>query len=423
MITIDFDNIFNVSANHGISPDEFKNSGQEIPALLRKIENNGNPFYQIVDDEKIVKKIVDYSKSVEGKYEDIILIGIGGQALGARFLKTAFTSFINNSNPKLHVWDNIDPMLISEMSSKINYSKTLFIISSKSGNTPETLAQFFYFKSRVEMHELNVKNHFVFIIGDEEGLLQEIVKKEKYLSFKMPKNLGGRFSILSAAGLLPASLIGIDIKQLIDGAKIMKDKFLSVDSEENLPFKLAVTQYFGFTKGKTQNVLFPYTEKLRGFSDWFVQLLAESTGKLDVHGNNVGITPVPAIGVTDQHSQLQLFIEGPNDKLTIFLKVEYFKENPEIPVLINHEKVNFLKEVSFGKLLHTELKATADTLAENNRPNITISISEISEETVGSLIMLLEGSTAFLGEYLNINAFDQPGVERVKALTREYLNK
>ena len=166
----------------------------------------------------------------------------------------------------------------------------------------------------------------------------------------------------------------------------------------------------------------PYATKLRTFSAWFAQLLAESTGKIDETGNHVGLTPVPALGVTDQHSQLQLFAQGPNDKLVIFMRVKNHGTDLNIPVEIDHEKINFLKNKSFQDLLDAEQRATADTLAEGGRPNMTIEIDQLDEAHLGQLFLLFEGATAFLGEMFHINAFDQPGVERSKVLTREYLS-
>ncbi len=237
---------------------------------------------------------------------------------------------------------------------------------------------------------------------------------------EIPKNVGGRFSVLSPAGLLPAALIEIEIEELLKGAKNMRNKMLSINLNENLPYRLAVIQYLLYKKGKTINVMMPYSQKLFYLSDWYRQLLAESIGK----NLNTGITPVKALGVTDQHSQSQLYNDGPNDKLIIFIETENFSHKVPIPNdYINSEEVEFLKNADFNTLIKVEKQATEKSLTKNDRPNITLKIKSISEESIGEMIMLLEGSVAFLGELFNINAFDQPGVELSKKLTKEILKK
>ncbi len=422
LVQIDFGNIFKISSEHGIVESEFQKSGDLIPDFLAKIKARDQGFYQILDDEKALDEIEDFAQKCEGKYDDIVVLGIGGSALGTITLRDAFSPLFGKTNPHLHVLENIDPDMISEILDPLDLSRTLFLAISKSGGTPETLSQYMFFRKAVEDAELKAQDHFVFITDPQDSLLLEIGKAENISLFFIPSNVGGRFSVLTSVGLLPTALIGIDIRALMEGAKNMRDQFSSENFEKNIPFQLATVQHLCGTKGKTQNVLMPYATKLRTFAGWFAQLLAESTGKINKEGVNVGLTPVPSLGATDQHSQLQLFAEGPNDKLVIFLRVNNFDSDPEIPVILENRKVDFLKGVKFSQLLNTEQKATADALTENNRPNCTIEISEISEEVLGQLFLLFEGATAFLGEYLQIDAFDQPGVERSKILTKEYLS-
>jgi glucose-6-phosphate isomerase len=282
------------------------------------------------------------------------------------------------------------------------------------------MSQYFYFRDKINKKKLDPKKHFVFITDPENGLLREIAKKEKIPSFEVPENVGGRFSVLTPVGLLPAALLGIKIEKMLAGACKMRDQFLSNNPKENLPFQLAKIQYDLAKKGKSINVMIPYSQKLFRLADWYRQLLAESIGKKfnnDGKVVNVGITPVNALGVTDQHSQLQLYNEGPNDKLFIFIEVEKLKPVLKIPSQL------FNKNVTFNQLLQIEKDATASALTKNSRPNFTIKIDEINEENLGALFMLFEGATAFLGEMFNINTFDQPGVELSKKLTKEALIK
>lgn len=232
--------------------------------------------------------------------------------------------------------------------------------------------------------------------------------------------------MLTAVGLLPAKLIGLNVEELLKGAREMRDAFQSESASENLPFQLATIQYLLSKKGKNINVLTPYAQKLIRLADWYRQLLAESIGKkLNNDGEEVftGITPINALGATDQHSQSQLYNEGPNDKLHIFLKANNMGGDVAIPMLYpDEESLQYLKDVTFAKLIHTEMQGTIEALTQNDRPNITIEIEQVNERALGELFLLFEGATAFLGEFFNINAFDQPGVELSKQITKKLLS-
>ncbi len=420
MIKLDIENCHKVGKEDGFTSEDFLSEAKNLKPFLNQIKEKKQGFYDLFQDENFleeVNRIEDFSKSVKGKYEDIVVCGIGGSALGTITLRDCLSPLFGKNNPHLHVLENIDPDMMEEIMDHIHLEKTLFVVISKSGGTPEPISQYFYFKNLLEKSKIDVQDHFVLVTGPT-GFLRSEVDTYGYESFTVPENIGGRFSVLTSVGLLPASLIGLNIRDLLKGAENMAEKFLSEDFEENICFQLAASQILA---GKSNQVLMPYGAKLRTFTAWFAQLLAESTGKINSKGESVGFTPIPAVGVTDQHSQLQLFAEGPNDKLVLFIRVENFSKNPEIPVLVENEKTSFLKGKTFKELLLAEQKGTADSLTEKNRPNLTIKIDKMSEAHLGALFLLFEGSTAFLGEYLNINAFNQPGVERSKILTRENL--
>jgi len=402
MITLDLKN----------SKTTNKKEVKEIPDFLKKIEEKNQGFYKIIDEKKEFEKIETLAKKLKNNFEYFVVLGIGGSALGTICLKNALKP---KNHEKLFVLDNVDPDLIKETESKINIKKTLFIVVSKSGDTLETLSQFFYFHKKIKDQKLDTKKHFIFITDSEKGYLRDLAKKENYETLDVPENIGGRFSVLTAVSLFPAALIDIDIKKIITGAKKIRDGFLSKDKVKNLPFLLAKTQYDFYKKGFKTNILFPYSNSLSSFSDWIRQLVCESTGKkLDNKKRKVftGITIVPAIGATDQHAQSQLFHEGPNDKLIIFFEIEKFKNTIKIP---NKD----LKNITFNELINIEKRSTEKSLQDSHRPTITIKLDKISEETLGELFMLFEGATAFLGEFLNINAFNQPGVEHSKKLTKQ----
>lgn len=403
MIKLEIDNLFQISVNHGLTEEELLKNSDSIESLLKKIHAREQGFCEILDDHQTTAKIEDFARAQSKNFDHFVVLGIGGSALGTICLKNVLGHLF--APEKLFVLDNIDPTIIKEIEDIIDPEKTLFIVVTKSGTTTETLAQYFYFREKAP------KENFVFVTDPKKGLLREIAERENITTFDIPENVGGRFSVLTAAGLLPAALLNIDIKALLYGARRLREKFLNPNFNENLPFQLALIQFLLFKKRKNINVLMPYSQKLTSFSDWYRQLLAESIGKTEY----IGITPVNALGATDQHSQLQLYNDGPNDKFIIFLELNNPK--PEIKI----QNFADYKNLTFGKLLKTEKIGTEQSITKKDRPNITIEIDAVTPETLGELFMLFEGSIAFLGELFNINAFDQPGVELSKELTKKAL--
>ncbi len=391
--------------NHGLSTTEIQSTDHKLPEFLQKIHARQQGFYEILDDKETLTKVENYANTHKNNFDHFIILGIGGSALGPLCIQQTFGHLFQPS--KLQVLDNIDPTMIAEITDAITIEKTLFIVITKSGETPETLSQYHYFRALTDTKNLDPKNHFLFITDPKKGQLRQIAQTENIQTFEIPQNVGGRFSVLTPVGLLPAALLGLNIRALIQGAKTQREKFLSENPQENDAYKLATIQHLLNQKGKNINILMPYAQKLFRFADWYRQLLAESTGK-----ENKGLTPINALGATDQHSQTQLYNEGPNDKLIIFLELEKFAQDIAID-----------EKITFGKLLNIELEATRQAYTKNHRPNLTIKLDSISEENLGALFMLMQGATAFLGEFLSVNAFDQPGVELSKQITKELLAK
>lgn len=406
MLTLNYSNITKISQTHGLSQKEINSKKHLIPSYLKKIHSRDQGFYKVITES--TTEIKKFATANKNRYQHFVVLGIGGSALGTICLQQSLTHLFKPQ--KLHVIDNIDPILIKELEDIIDLKKTLFIVISKSGTTLETLSQYNYFRRKTDLAKLDPKKHFVFITDPKSGTLRKIAGKEKIPCFDVPENIGGRFSVLTAVGLLPAALIGINIDKLLKGARKGKLDFFPTEknlAKKNTCFTLATIQYLLYKKNKNINVLMPYAQKLIRLTDWYSQLLAESIGKK----SNIGITPVRAVGATDQHSQIQLYNDGPNDKLSIFMDVKKPLTDMQIP-----------GSITFHELLQTEKTATAQALTKNNRPNITIEIDSICEETLGELFMFFEGTTAFLGEFFNINAFNQPGVELGKKLTEKMLN-
>lgn len=424
MITLHNENLFKVASEHGLSEGEIQKESALLATYLDQIHDRKQGFYEIIEDEGLLEKVNSFAANAEGKYDHFVVLGIGGSSLGTICLQQSLTHLF--AKPRLYVLDNIDPVIMNEIQDVIQLERTLFIVVTKSGGTAETMSEYMYFRNLCNNADLDPTEHFVFVTDPHNGLLRKIANDEGIISFDVPPNVGGRFSVLTHVGLLPARLIGIKVEELLEGANAMKELFLSDNSEKNLPFKLATIQYLLAKKGKTINVLTPYAQKLIRFADWYRQLLAESIGKkMNNKGEevNVGITPINALGATDQHSQSQLYNEGPNDKLHMFMRVKNMGIETPIPNLYpEEESLSYLKDVTFSKLIHTEMEGTVQSLTQNDRPNITLELDQINEHTLGELFLLFEGATAFLGEFFNINAFDQPGVELSKQITKKLLS-
>ncbi len=428
MIGIDTTHLAKIARTHGLSGKEMRGGSNEILKCLRGFKKRGQEFHIIVDDHAIQKEILSFCRSVKGKYKDVVVLGIGGSALGASCLAQSLSHLYENEllkrkNPRLHVLDNIDPEMIAGIEDVIEYPKTLFIVVTKSGTTAETISQYLYFRKQCERKKLSFQKHFVFVTDPKKGTLRNEAEAKGAKVFDVPKKVEGRFSVFSSVSLLPAALIGIDIEALLRGARKMRDSFMNKNIDRNLPFRLAKIQYLMYEKGKRIHALIPYSARLTRFAEWYRQILAESIGKKKNDDGKIvhtGITPLSAIGVTDQHSQLQLFNEGPNDKFFMFLDVENRGRKVSIPSSASKE-FSYLKGVDFGTLMRTEMRGTVSSLTENERPSITLTLDQVDEENLGALLFLFQGATAFLGELFHVNAFDQPGVELSKQLTRELL--
>lgn len=383
------------------------------------------------NQDNVVKDITEYVRSVKDDFEAFIVLGIGGSALGPLAVQQALNHpFYNELTrekrggfPKLYIADNIDPERLACLFETVDITKCLFNCISKSGSTSETMSQFMIIKELLseKMSKEEVSRHIVCTTDKEKGNLIKIAKEEGYKTFIIPSGVGGRFSELTPVGLLPAAMCGIDIKKMLEGAAYMDEISKETDIYKNPAYMFAVLSYIAMNKGKNVIVMMPYADSLKLISDWFAQMWAESLGKKFDNGKNIinaGQTPVKSLGVTDQHSQVQLYTEGPFDKMIVFVGVEKFKKTITIPKLYDDiPSLGFLGGVTQNKLIHTEQMATEYALLKSGKMNLTITLPEVNEFTLGELLYMFEVATGFAGELLNINAFDQPGVEEGKNAT------
>ena len=387
------------------------------------------------NQNEIVADILATAKLVRRKFENFVVLGIGGSALGPIMAFNALCHLHYNDLPKskrrgprFFVEDNVDPVRMKDLLDIIDVKKTCFNVISKSGATSETMAQYLIISDLLKKAGVSIKENVIFTTDAKKGNLVKISKELGGVkSYVLPDGVGGRFSELSPVGLLPAAVLGIDIKALLKGAAYMDKLCKTADLRKNPALLCATLQYIAMNDGKNIGVLMPYSDNLKYVSDWYAQLWAESLGKnetLDGNPCNVGQTPVKALGVTDQHSQVQLYTEGPDDKVITFLSVDKYQEAMPIPHGCKDiPDVSFLGGHTMEELIQAENKATAHALTMAGRLNYTLHLPEINAFTLGELLFLFELQTAYTGAMFNINTFNQPGVEAGKKATFALLGK
>jgi len=438
MITIDLDNVTEerVGRTHGIAME------RELPAWSPVLERTVQGLLERRRDPAAMLGWIDLPgqdlepyRALGGELEgmsDLVVLGIGGSSLGAMTVISALQHpyralQANGEGLRVHFVDNVDPDTVHALTQVLDPQTTLVNVISKSGTTAETMAAYLLFKEWLE--RALGEGHAGRIIATtdpEKGILRPLANRRGYRSFSVPPSVGGRFSVFSAVGLLPISLAGIDVEGLLNGAA-WANEAVRAPLPENPVAQAALVQYLNYRRGKSISVLMPYSSRLRALGDWFVQLWAESLGKaVDLKGSRVneGSTPLGALGATDQHSQVQLFNEGPNDKLIAFVRLAEFGRTLEVPDSEPElEELSYLAGSSFNRLIGAEQSATAFALAHNERPNYTLQIPELNAQTLGALLQFLMWQTALMGELLNIDTYNQPGVELGKIYTYALLGR
>ncbi len=369
--------------------------------------------------------------TTHGRYDDIVVLGIGGSALGATMLATALLPYGWNARqgaqrggrPRLHVVDNVDPRSVAGVFDLIELSRTLFLVISKSGGTAETMAQYLYVRHRIDEQGLLAAHHVAVVTDPTAGVLRPVAERDGLPVFSVPANVGGRFSLFTPVATLPAALVGIDVTALRTGAAAMGQACETEVLDANPAGQFAMLQWRAHTgAGQGTHVLMPYSDAMRGLAPWFVQLWAESLGKQDADGVPVGPTPLAALGATDQHSQVQLFMEGPKDKTVTFVVERARAVDLSIPGLPGApEGTDYLAGRTMGTLLDAEQAATADALAAMGRPSMTLSVDRCDPWHLGGLAMLFMRATVLAGALYRVDPTNQPGVELGKQLARQAL--
>ncbi|HZZ84525.1 MAG TPA: glucose-6-phosphate isomerase [Anaeromyxobacteraceae bacterium] len=367
-----------------------------------------------------------------GRFENLLVLGIGGSSLGGRALVGALCHPFHNllaasarGGLRIFFPDNSDPATFDALLGAIDLERTCFATITKSGGTAETMSQHMVLRERVvaRFGEEGYRERCVLVTDPAKGVLREIAVAERLRALPLPASIGGRFSVLSPVGLLPAAAAGVDVGALLAGAAELEARCRSGAILEN-PALLyaAVLHLMDVRRGRRLHVLMPYADALRDLGDWFVQLWAESLGKTP----ETGPTPIRAVGATDQHSSLQLMMEGPHDKLVTLVRVARPRADVAIPLpegYARHPDLAYLGGHTMGELIEAERRATAAALRKNGRPSVSIELPRIDARALGQLVMLLELATAYAGGLYGVNAFDQPGVEAGKKYAQGLLGR
>jgi glucose-6-phosphate isomerase len=391
-----------------------------LGAVLAAVDAGALGFWDLPRDVGTREAVERYVRGLPSAITDVLVLGIGGSSLGGRALYHALVGppellTAAEGKRRLHFPDNVDPWLLARLLDALSPERTIALVISKSGGTVETAAQLLVIE---EWLGKNRTKHLVAITDPDRGALRDLARAEGLASFAVPKNVGGRFSVLTPVGLLPAALAGIDVAALLEGASAMAEACRRKALRENPAGLLAALHVAHHRRfGRDLHVVMPYADALRPFAAWFVQLWAESLGKrVDRKGAVVesGPTPIAAVGVTDQHAQVQLFMEGPRNKVLTFIAVEATETDLEIPR--TEGPYAYLGGKRLSDLLDAERRGTTLALAEDGRPSLTITLPHLDARSMGALLFLYEAATAIAGELYDIDAFDQPGVEAGKRL-------
>lgn len=396
---------------------------------MKDFQNNGINFMSHPFVCGQINHVLSYSKKLREKFKNMVIVGIGGSSLGTEALYTSFREkyrdAFDESVKKLYFIDNYDSNTVEYLLDNINFDETVFLVISKSGGTLETMAPFFYIKELIlANHDMDyLRERLVFVTDQENGQLNILNQELNVEKFIIPSNVGGRFSMFTPVGIIAASFVGIDILDINKGVKEATTDFFNIPIEDNDFVKYAITQaIYDMEKDFNINAILFYNDRFIKFAEWFRQLWGESLGKPSKDGKkHFGTTPISFRGSTDQHSQLQLFIEGKNDKIyTVISYKEKGKHKFNKPEL---EKFSYIEGKDFNDLLMAAKTGTVKSLTEKKRPVIEIEITKFTEHELGYFYQFFMLVTALTGYIFDINPFDQPGVELGKVYTVEELSK
>lgn len=360
------------------------------------------------------------------RFSDVIIIGIGGSSLGAKAVYHALKAALAGGLPRLHFVENVDPHDLHTLLARLPALTTAVVCISKSGGTLETVSQFMVVRDWLSdrLGALEARRRQWVITDPEHGWLRDLARTEQIPSLPVPPRVGGRYSVLSAVGLLPLAAIGVDVRALLQGAADHAARCLDPDPAKNPALELAALYYLLDTKKhKRTAIMMPYVNRLSLFGDWYRQLWAESLGKLRPDREPAGSLPVTALGTVDQHSQLQMYLESRQDKMFSFLALADWELDLPVPDEQATNGFAYLKGRSLGDIMQAEFEATRAVVTEAGHPNLTLRLPRVDAATLGALIDLYQRTTVYTGLLYGINPLDQPSVEKGKTIAIEKLQK
>ncbi|RXK07191.1 glucose-6-phosphate isomerase [Halarcobacter bivalviorum] len=391
-----------------------------------QIKSNEEIFSKIVKEKEYIgyyslpfqetKEIKEFAKRVKQKH--IVVVGIGGSSLGT----FAIHHFLidKENDKKLHFLESTDPIDLQRRIRKIDLKDALFIVISKSGTTIETISILKYLSSILVLDRSNT-----ICITEEDSKLNSFAKSKEIKTFDIPKNVGGRFSVFSNVGLLPLAIMGLDIDKLLKGCQDIYNSFF--EKEDYYSIIMEKARFIVENKNRFNiNVIFSYSSLLDGFNKWYVQLWGESLGKININGTKQALTPVGLLGPVDQHSFLQLIMEGKRDKTVTFIKIEDFNDDLTIPniSLEGLEELDYLNNIKFKNLINKQADSTIQAVEDlKDIPYDVITIQSQDEYNIGKLMFTYELLTSIVGSFVQINTYDQPGVEAGKIILKKSLKK
>lgn len=427
-VTLDISNLAAARVGaHGLADEELARLDARVLALRGRLATEaaqGNHAYLgLPQDDEALERVLRLAQSRMGKFRDLVVLGIGGSALGLRAVVNALAQPGDAAN--LHIVDSTDPWLFADVLARIDLKQSLFIVISKSGGTIETVAALGFFVERLNRAGLALRDHLIAVTDPDNGPLRGFAQAHDLETAEIPPSVGGRFSVLTAAGLLPAALLNIDITSLLRGAGVARQACLGSDPHADWPARLGLCAMDLYRLGKTCMVFMPYSARLRELAHWFVQLWDESLGKesfVDGRKVHAGQTVIPAVGPTDQHAQMQLFLDGPNDKLLLFVRVQRHDSDFRLGTFDWSDfDAGYVQGRSLGEVIDSQLVGTAQACTQKGRANATLSLPAVDAAGMGELIMGLQVATTIAGMTLGVNAYDQPAVELGKQLSRRML--
>ena len=399
---------------------------EEAPGTLSYLHTLGEtlPLLQQIKSDDLLSSLEPFVERFQ-TFEDVLILGTGGSSLGGQTLLSLRKS--QHKSPRFHFLDNIDPHTFHNLFSTLSFEKTGVIAISKSGNTSETLMQLLICLQQglLSLSQANLKDHFLIISEPHDNGIRRLAKTYNLPCLDHPTDIGGRFAVFTIVGMLPAMIANINVKALRMGARqVLASTLAAVKSQDCLPLQGALAHMALAKRGITQTVLMPYIDRLTTFTLWFRQLWAESLGKRSKDNKGQGITPIQALGTVDQHSQLQLYLDGPKDKLFTIITLDHHENSFEMNLpAVGHPAVDLFQGKTMGDLMMAEQKATIDTLRHHHCPTRVIHLKILDENTLGGLMMHYILETLAMAHLMDVNPFDQPAVEEGKILTQHYLKQ